>query len=86
MLAGSCSPTHPICSTSSLPQLPTFSCMSLILSILDDVEVFEKQKAFELEELMTISDFFNHLIYETVLLMSERKSTPRALMLACRHF
>uniref|UniRef100_A0A0X3PWY0 HECT-type E3 ubiquitin transferase n=1 Tax=Schistocephalus solidus TaxID=70667 RepID=A0A0X3PWY0_SCHSO len=50
---------------------------SNLLIILDDVEVFEKQKAFELEELMAISDFFNHLIYETVLLMPD----PSTLLL-----
>nr|VZI47413.1 unnamed protein product [Spirometra erinaceieuropaei] len=50
---------------------------SNLLIILDDVEVFEKQKAFELEELMAISDFFNHLIYETVLL----KPDPSTLLL-----
>uniref|UniRef100_A0A5K3F543 HECT-type E3 ubiquitin transferase n=1 Tax=Mesocestoides corti TaxID=53468 RepID=A0A5K3F543_MESCO len=44
---------------------------SNLLIILDDVEVFEKQKAFELEELMAIADFFNYLIYETVLLVPD---------------
>ncbi|CDS36029.1 ubiquitin protein ligase [Echinococcus multilocularis] len=42
---------------------------SNLLIILDDVEVFEKHKAFEIEELLAIADFFNYLIYETVLLV-----------------
>ncbi|KAM3177719.1 hypothetical protein ACTXT7_003990 [Hymenolepis weldensis] len=45
------------------------SATSNLLIILDDVEVFEKHKAFEIEELLAIADFFNHLIYESVLLV-----------------
>ncbi|VDL61291.1 unnamed protein product [Hymenolepis diminuta] len=45
------------------------SATSNLLIILDDVEVFEKHKAFEIEELLAIADFFNHLIYEAALLV-----------------
>uniref|UniRef100_A0A0R3W4Q5 HECT-type E3 ubiquitin transferase n=1 Tax=Taenia asiatica TaxID=60517 RepID=A0A0R3W4Q5_TAEAS len=45
---------------------------SNLLIILDDVEVFEKHKAFEIDELLAIADFFNYLIYETVLLVPNR--------------
>lgn len=47
---------------------------SNLLIILDDVEVFEKHKAFEIEELLAIADFFNYLIYETALLVPNRMS------------
>ncbi len=60
---------------------PFFIYRILYFSILDDVEVFEKQKAFELEELMAIADFFNYLTYETVLLVPDRESSTSFLKL-----
>lgn len=66
----------PIFSLFSFPcAITIFSAFPLVDRILDDVEVFEKQKAFELEELVAIADFYNYLIYETVLLVPDRKLT-----------
>lgn len=48
-------------------------CFISCFRILDDVEVFEKHKAFEIEELLAIADFFNHLIYEAALLVPSRE-------------
>lgn len=46
--------------------------LSPLFRILDDVEVFEKHKAFEIEELLAIADFFNHIVYEAALLVPNR--------------
>ncbi|KAF8569129.1 hypothetical protein P879_05348 [Paragonimus westermani] len=40
---------------------------SNLLSILDDVELFELIKSFTVDELCSMGTFFNHLIYEAVL-------------------
>ncbi|CAI2738580.1 unnamed protein product, partial [Dicrocoelium dendriticum] len=66
---------------SHLLQLFTASASNL-LSILDDVELFELQKSFTLDELCSIGTFFNHLIYETTLAVPDPSTliesrTPR---------
>ncbi|TGZ73457.1 hypothetical protein CRM22_001505 [Opisthorchis felineus] len=39
---------------------------SNLLSILDDVELFQLNKSFSVDELCSMGTFFNHLVYETV--------------------
>ncbi|OON19529.1 HECT-domain protein [Opisthorchis viverrini] len=40
---------------------------SNLLSILDDVELFQLNKSFSVDELCSMGTFFNHLVYETVM-------------------
>lgn len=48
--------------------LYTFLC-----SILDDAELFELKKSFTIDELCSMGSFFNHLIYESVIMVPDRK-------------
>ncbi|VDP98762.1 unnamed protein product [Trichobilharzia regenti] len=46
---------------------------SNLLSILDDAELFELKKSFTVDELCSMGSFFNHLIYESVIMVPDRK-------------
>ena len=40
---------------------------------MDDVELFQLNKSFSVDELCSMGTFFNHLVYETVLAAPDRK-------------
>ncbi|CAH8577606.1 unnamed protein product [Heterobilharzia americana] len=44
---------------------------SNLLSILDDAELFELNKSFTVDELCSMGSFFNHLIYESVIMVTD---------------
>ncbi|CAH8853419.1 unnamed protein product [Trichobilharzia szidati] len=44
---------------------------SNLLSILDDAELFELKKSFTVDELCSMGSFFNHLIYESVIMVPD---------------
>ncbi|CAH8515939.1 unnamed protein product [Schistosoma turkestanicum] len=47
------------------------SATSNLLSILDDAELFELKKSFTIDELCSMGSFFNHLIYESVIMVPD---------------
>ncbi|KAH8871514.1 Ubiquitin-protein ligase E3B [Schistosoma japonicum] len=47
------------------------SATSNLLSILDDAELFELKKSFTVDELCSMGSFFNHLIYESVIMVPD---------------
>lgn len=43
-----------------------YDTLSILFRILDDIEVYEEQTSFKIEELITISSFLNTFVYKMI--------------------